>query len=175
MAVSRGWCAKHYQRWRKSGDPLVVKHEVSREGPLATFWANVDKRAPDECWPWKRPPMAQGYGQLQWLDGTVWYTHRIAYVLAYGDIPVGDPADPIELDHMCHDHEVCGLTRTCPHRLCCNPAHLEAKPRSENTGRTAFLKPCRPGCTCRRHLPSECPEGCTCGRHAGNGGRKRLS
>ena len=173
-AESRGWCSAHYQRWRKSGDPLFVKRVVSQDGPLATFWSYVDKRGPDECWPWKRPPMAKGYGQLQWLDGTVWYTHRIAYVLAYGEIPVSDdPGDPIELDHMCHDHEVCGLTNTCPHRLCCNPAHLVAKPRSQNTGRTAFWLSCPEDCTCGRHQAKDCSPDCTCGRH-GNGRHERT-
>src|ERR1035441_7715441 len=52
-AESRGWCSAHYQRWRKSGDPLFVKRVVSQDGPLATFWSYVDKRGPDECWPWK--------------------------------------------------------------------------------------------------------------------------
>jgi hypothetical protein len=178
FAASRGWCNKHYLRYRRTGSPDVVRRVVSQAGPLATFWANVDKRGPNECWPWKRPPMAQGYGQLQWLDGTVWYAHRIAYFLAYGEIPAGDPRDPIELDHVCHDHRVCPETNRCPHRLCCNPAHLIAKPRSANTGRTAFWEVCPPGCTCGRHYGSvkpagapgrKCPPGCSCGRHANRG------
>lgn len=169
-ATSRGWCNKHYLRWRKSGDPLFVKHEVSRDGPLATFHANVDQREPDECWPWKRPPMKAGYGQIQWLDGKVWYAHRVAYVLAYGEIPVSDdPDDPIEIDHLCHDHRVCPETIKCPHRLCCNPAHLEAKPRSENTDRTMFWRSCPPGCVCGRHSghsgSPKCQPGCSCGKH----------
>src|ERR1022692_1488802 len=68
----RGLCNKHYLRWRRTGDPDKVRRVVSQDGPLATFHANVNKRGPDECWPWKRPPMAQGYGQLQWVDGKVW-------------------------------------------------------------------------------------------------------
>jgi hypothetical protein len=149
---SNGWCNKHYLRWRKYGDPLFVKRVVSQDGPLATFLANVDERGPDECWPWKRPPMKAGYGQIQWLDGKVWLAHRVAYLLAYGEIPVSDdPGDPIELDHMCHDHRVCPETDRCPHRLCCNPAHLVAKPRSENTGRTDFWRRCPEVCNCWRH------------------------
>jgi hypothetical protein len=176
IAKSRGWCNKHYLRWRKSGDPLVVKHEVSRAGPLATFWAYVDKRGPGECWPWRRPPGKNGYGQLQWTDGKVWNAHRIAYVVAHGSIPVSDdPGDPIEIDHMCHT-TACTV-KPCPHRLCCNPAHLEAKPRSANTGRTTFWTPCPPGCACGRHMGRgrrasravKCAPGCKCGRHNGGG------
>jgi hypothetical protein len=152
LVNSRGLCMKHYQRWLKSGDPLVVKREVSQLGPEATFRANVDQRGPDECWPWKRPPMGAGYGQIQWTDGTVWNAHRVAYLLAHGQIPASeDPRDPIEIDHLCHDPDECGLTATCPHRLCCNPAHLEAKPRSANTARTCFHRRCTDGCTCWRH------------------------
>lgn len=125
-------------RWRNHGDPLTVKREVSQAGPLATYHANVDQRDPDECWPWLRAPCKLGYGQIMWLDGRVWYVHRVAYLLAYGDIPGSDdPADPIEIGHLCHDPEVCREAATCPHRSCCNPAHLTAKRRSENPGRLA--------------------------------------
>lgn len=166
----RGWCKKHYLRWRRTGSPDVVRRAISQDGPLATFHANVDQREPDECWPWKRPPMKAGYGQIQWLDGKVWYAHRVAYVLAYGDIPVsGDPDDPIEIDHLCHDHRVCPETIKCQHRLCCNPAHLEAKPRSANTARTMFWRSCPPGCACGRHSghsgSTKCQPGCSCGKH----------
>jgi homing endonuclease-like protein len=180
-AKKRGWCNKHYLRWRKYGDPLITKHEVSRDGPVATFHAHVERRGPDECWPWKRPPNKAGYGQVQWLDGKVWYAHRVAYVLAYGEIPVSeDPGDPIELDHVCHDHRTCPETDRCPHRLCCNPAHLVAKPRSENTGRTMFWQRCPPGCACGRHENHgngrtsggvrKCLPGCTCGKHRSHSG-----
>lgn len=153
LAHSKGWCEKHYLRYRRTGSPDVVRRVVSQDGPLATFWANVDKRGDDECWPWKRPPCKAGYGQLQWLDGTVWYAHRIAYVLAKGAVPESDdPEDPIEIDHECHT--IACVARPCPHRLCCNAAHLVAKPRSANTA--------------RGHAFSRCPPGCPCGRHRGS-------
>jgi hypothetical protein len=151
---ARDWCAKHYLRWRRYGDPEALRLVVIRTSRLDAFWSYVDKRGPDECWPWTRGSTGRGYGQIYWTEGKVEYVHRVAYMLAYGEIPAGDPADPIEIDHLCHDHRVCNLTITCPHRLCCNPAHLEAKPRSANSGRTTFVRksrPCSPGCTCGRH------------------------
>lgn len=162
IAKNRGWCPKHYSRWRTYGDPMVTSRVVSTAGPLATFLANVEQRGPDECWPWMRKPSRVGYGYIAWFNRKVWYVHRVAYVLAYGEIPGSDDeGDPIEIDHLCHDPAVCKLTTSCPHRLCCNPAHLEAKKRSANTGRTTFWSPC--------------PEGCACGKHRGGAGRRRRS
>ena len=168
---SKGYCGKHYLRWRRYGDPLIARRVAYEGGQLEAFWASVDKRGPDECWPWTRPIHGPGYGQIRW-DRRPQYAHRVSYILEHGSIPEsGDPGDPIEIDHLCHT-KACA-ERPCPHRKCVNPAHLHAKKRSENTARTAFWDPkvCREGCTCARHdhprvnLP--CPAGCTCRRHDG--------
>lgn len=68
------------------------------------FWAKVDIRDPDDCWPWKstsvdgsgRPKM--GYG---------WIGARVCYTLIYGAIPAG-----LKVLH------------NCDNGLCCNPRHL---------------------------------------------------
>jgi hypothetical protein len=36
------------------------------------------------------------------------------------------------VDHLCHTSE-CDLGDGCPHRACCNPAHLDPKTQQENT------------------------------------------
>ena len=50
--VARGWCWRHYQRWRRHGDPLLggrpaAKPKVERERPTLEqrFWARVDTLA----------------------------------------------------------------------------------------------------------------------------------
>lgn len=32
IAVTRGWCGKHYQRWKATGDPLTTKIAARNEG-----------------------------------------------------------------------------------------------------------------------------------------------
>ncbi len=72
---------------------------------IRRFWAGVDKKGPDDCWPWLRAPR-NGYGAIK-SDGKVISAHRLSYVIAYGE-----PKDG-------------GIVRhTCDNRLCCNPAHL---------------------------------------------------
>jgi hypothetical protein len=34
LAVARGWCGKHWQRWRKNGDPLAMLRRANGEGTV---------------------------------------------------------------------------------------------------------------------------------------------
>lgn len=84
------------------------------------FWSFVDQRGDDECWPWTGQPNTSGYGQFR-LDDRLYVVHRIAYELLVGPIPKG-----LRLDHTCHNRDsACRAAAACPHRRCCNPAHLE--------------------------------------------------
>jgi hypothetical protein len=84
------------------------------------FWPKVDRRGPDECWPWKRSLNQAGYGRFS-LNNKHVQAHRIAYTLTIGPIP-----DGLTIDHLCHGaDETCPGGRTCLHRRCVNPAHLE--------------------------------------------------
>lgn len=124
---ARGWCQRHYKRWRKWGDPLKV-----RLSPEEKFWRKVDIRGPDECWPWTAGGnMADGgYGWFR-PEGVGWLAHRFAYELLVGPIPEG-----LTIDHTCHNRDLsCVGGRACPHRRCCNPAHLEAVPHAVNVAR----------------------------------------
>ena len=83
------------------------------------FWAKVDIRDPNQCWPWKASIGSKGlYGHM-WciIDGkkTCRDAHTIVWMIANGLIPKGR-----DVMHRCNS------------KLCCNPAHLLVGSRSEN-------------------------------------------
>lgn len=121
--LSRGWCSMHWKRWRKHGDPLWEPPSAE-----ARFWAKVDKREPDECWPWVGRLEADGYARFE-AGGMRCPAHRVAYELTIGPIP-----EALTIDHTCHNADMsCAGGSTCAHRRCCNPAHLEAVSLKINT------------------------------------------
>ena len=95
----------------------------------AQYWAKVDKRGPDECWPWTGAITDHGYGQIADGRGGSRVAHRVGYELAFGPIP-----DGLTVDHRCHTYE-CTLGKRCPHRRCQNPAHWEAVTNAVNVER----------------------------------------
>lgn len=54
--------------------------------------------------------------------------HRYIYELVVGPIPAG-----LVIDHLCHTRDAsCGGGRTCLHRRCVNPSHMEPVSAAEN-------------------------------------------
>ncbi len=99
--------------------------------PLEQIWRRTIIGRGCECWLWSGPCNAQGYGQVGAVkpDGnrTTYRVHRAVYEYLVGPIP-----DGLELDHLCHKPIACPGGRTCPHRKCLNPLHLEPVTRGEN-------------------------------------------
>lgn len=71
----------------------------------------------NDCWVWGGALSDNGYGMMppswQYASRRV---HRATYEMVHGPIP-----DGLEADHLCRN------------RACCNPAHIEAVTRRENT------------------------------------------
>jgi hypothetical protein len=71
------------------------------------FWAKVDRRGPDECWPWLASTNRYGYGRL-WVDTRQRPAPQVAWEIEHdAPFPVGMMA--------CH---------TCDNPPCVNPAHI---------------------------------------------------
>lgn len=116
---SRGWCNKHYKRWRSTGDPLGTRMPNRGKPLMEHVWASVDFSGP--CWEWTGGTGPRGHGHVdKRIDGKPrrLMVHRVVWEYLVGPIP----AD-LELDHLCRN--------TC----CCNPDHLEPVTSGENTRR----------------------------------------
>lgn len=87
------------------------------------LWSKVDKRGPDECWPWLGFKNEQGYGRT-WINDYGYYAHRVIYSLAYPDtLEWSAPKDKYSDQFLLH---------TCDNTSCCNPAHLRKCTLNEN-------------------------------------------
>jgi len=89
------------------------------------FWEKVERREPDECWPWTASVDHRGYGkfglspaqQLEFGLVTV-QAHRMAFFLTYGRWP-----DPCAL-HGCDNPPCCNAV---------NPEHIHEGTLEQNT------------------------------------------
>lgn len=110
---ARGWCNRHYEKWRAHGDPLAIRRgEGSADH---RFWKRVEIQ-PNGCWYWIGAANTQGYGRF-WDGYKRWLAHRWAYEQKYGPVP-----DGLHLDHF-----------KCDTPKCCNPEHVRPVTPRENT------------------------------------------
>lgn len=99
-------------RWMPARDRLLSQVEVDASG----------------CWMWTGRTSEDGYGCTGYKGNRNEGAHRAVYDLLVGPIPNGQT-----LDHLCHTRdESCPGGRSCPHRRCVNPAHLEPVERLVN-------------------------------------------
>ena len=86
------------------------------------------------CWIWTGTINYAGYGVHSIkIDGKWRYrkAHRLIYQLLVGEIP-----EEYTIDHTCHNKDkTCKGGKTCLHRRCVNPDHLEPVTLDENKKR----------------------------------------
>jgi hypothetical protein len=75
------------------------------ESVVRKFWELVDKRGPEECWPWKGNRLKDGYGRR---GNAIPKAHRFSYEIAHGVMLSRETL----------------VRHTCDNPPCCNPAHL---------------------------------------------------
>ena len=100
------YCRRHYRRWKKNGTVELLT-------PDDRFWAQVDRRGPDECWPWQGATI-RGYGHSH-ANYVHYYAHRRSYEMHHGPIPEG-----MVVRHRCDNPP------------CVNPAHLQVGTQVDN-------------------------------------------
>lgn len=129
LARRRGWCTKHYHRWRAHGDPLKLL--TAAQGELRDYLDNVVMAYEgDEClmWPFSRD--SHGYGALR-FEGRTCKVHRVVCELVNGP-----PASPNM--HAAHS---CGRGA----EGCCTKRHLSWKTHAENMADTVLHGTSRAG------------------------------
>lgn len=107
---SLGYCRLHYSRVKAHGTPAGGRTHAPIE---VRFWRYVDKRGPDECWPWLGKRQKQGYGRIGEGERKQYGAHRISFRIANG-----------------YDPEV--VMHSCDHPWCVNPAHLSGGTMADN-------------------------------------------
>ena len=114
-AHARGWCSKHYQRWRTHGDPRGGGRCYS--APEEAFAARTERRG--ECLVWTGAKGSDGYGQLS-VNGRSTKAHRYAWERENGPIP-----EEMMIDHKCFN------------RACVDVEHLRLATLQQNNSNLA--------------------------------------
>lgn len=112
---AKGYCPKHYERYRRYGDPSIIRMKVTDSGEIREFLIDAINSSVDHCiiWPYA---LAGKYGVYRSLEPKSDYAHVYVCIRAHGDRR--EPG--IQVRHLCGE------------ALCVNPRHLRWGTQSEN-------------------------------------------
>ncbi|HCG55324.1 MULTISPECIES: HNH endonuclease [Brevibacterium] len=108
--VRRKYCSMHYQRFMKTGSPLVGARTKTPEDAFAKFAVSVA----GGCLLWTAGKDRDGYGNIA-VYGRKTRAHRYAWERIYGPMP-----DGMQVDHKCWNPS------------CVNIEHLRLANHAEN-------------------------------------------
>lgn len=109
---NREWCNRHYQKWVRHGDPAALPERRMYSTPSESIAARTERQG--DCLVWTGVLTGDGYGRIS-VGGRQASVHRVAWELAFGEIPAG-----MEVDHVCHS------------RACVEPGHLRLATHAQN-------------------------------------------
>lgn len=106
---ARGWCQRHYDLWRRNGDPLMAsRYETQDQAFLARLASDGD------CIVYTGQKSRKGYGQIS-INGRLTPAHRYSWTRKNGPIPEG-----MQIDHICFN------------KACVKIAHLRLTTPQQN-------------------------------------------
>jgi hypothetical protein len=126
----------HYHAFMRIGEPVLVGKGRPAVDPVTRFRSRYIEDPDTGCWVWQGYINPEGYGGVFVVNkgqpGGAGPAYRMGYQLLIGPIPEG-----LHLDHTCHTEDpTCGGGRTCLHRRCVNPSHLDPVTPRENVHRS---------------------------------------
>ncbi len=115
--VAKSYCHLHYNRWRRTGDPLSARRMCPRGSNVSERLDLVLDRSKGDsaCWPFVGAVNHTGYGRMP-IKGVTKGVHVWAFLQAGGELT---PEKPFVL-------------HSCDNRLCANPKHLRAGSLQDN-------------------------------------------
>jgi hypothetical protein len=104
---------------RHAADRKRQVRQSIRKPFFERVWEKVDRRGPDECWPWTGATDGKDRGSIAVIDASgtkhsPMKAPRAVWIIVYGEVPEG---------FVCH---------SCDNPICCNPAHLWIGSRQDN-------------------------------------------
>lgn len=100
------YCSLHYKRFKKHGDPTVVKNIMPPIGEIKQYFSDALKVETDDCIEWQYA-RDYNYGYITY-EGKNWKVSRLVMFLKQGEAPIDKP-------HVLH---------SCDNPPCFNYRHL---------------------------------------------------